>query len=208
MSHNERTPLKGALQTTRYDPVKYADIEGDVKSKSGSTAVRFEVDSSNEVKSGWRPSLSTGLYGLAGILLIAGGFELWRYESSGGILPPTVPQPIDEHPRHVSQGGSWSSEADPYSTADPESLGFMSVHRRDSSMPGPIFGALIDKDVPLPTNSWCESLFLGETNTGPNNKVFQVPYILDTDTHGGTRQGVDTHPAHVQANTNMVMVSV
>ena len=147
------------------------------------------------------------------------------------------------------EGAAWSAVAQPYSVVDPTSLGLHAIDRGVSSKPGPIFDSILKKDptVPLPTNSWCENLFLGSTR-GPTNKVYQLPYVIDTDTHGGTRQvlvyshhnrprtfepvvspsliqppvmirpaqhtenlhmlqGVDTHPAHVQANDRMVMMT-
>lgn len=80
-------------------------------------------------------------------------------------------------------------------------LGVIGIDRPLVSRPGPIFDKVSSKRIPLPTNSWLESLFLGETNSGPNNRVFQVPYIIDT---GGYIQGVRAHPAHVQANSRQV----
>lgn len=59
-------------------------------------------------------------------------------------------------------------------------IGFIGIDRPLVSRPGAIFEKVSSKRIPLPTNSWLESLFLGETNVGPNNRVFQVPYIVDT----------------------------
>lgn len=68
----------------------------------------------------------------------------------------------------------------PFSFVDPRLLGFQEIGRPESSRPGPIFGDLRKMHVPLPTNSWCENLFLGGTNSGPMNNVFQLPYIIDS----------------------------
>ncbi len=100
---------------------------------------------------------------------------------------------------------AWSSRASPFSTIDPDSLGFIPMDRPDISKPGPIFGDLLNRKVPLPTNSWYENLLLGFQNNRAENKVFQVPYIIDT---GGPIPGVRTHSCHVQANNRAVMVSV
>lgn len=99
---------------------------------------------------------------------------------------------------------AWSSRAAPFSTVDPASLGFIPMDRPDISKPGPIFGDLLDRNLPLPTNSWYENFLLGMRNDGQENKVFQVPYILDT---GGHIPGVRTHSCHVQANNRAVMAS-
>lgn len=58
--------------------------------------------------------------------------------------------------------------------------------------------------VPLPTNSWCENLFLGPSSSLENNHVFQVPYIIDL---AGIIQGPRTHPTRVQANDRAVMMT-
>ncbi len=104
------------------------------------------------------------------------------------------------------EGAAWSAIAQPYSVVNPESLGFLALDRPKVSMPGAIFGDLLLKKKPLPTNSWCENFFLGEENTLSMNRVFQLPYILDTDTKNGTLQGITTHPTHVRANDRMVEV--
>jgi len=102
------------------------------------------------------------------------------------------------------EGGAWSAISLPFSTVSPASLGMIVVDRPSSSSPGPIFKNLVSRGIPLPTNSWCENFFLGRSNTGEHNKVFQVPYILDT---ADTIPGVRTHPAHVQANDRAVMMT-
>jgi len=72
-----------------------------------------------------------------------------------------------------------------------------------------VFGELLVRGpddellIPLPTNNWYENLLLGSSNVDAENKVFAVPYILDTS---GYIQGIRTHPAHVQANDRTVMV--
>jgi len=102
------------------------------------------------------------------------------------------------------EGGAWSSIAVPFSTVSPMSLGVRNVDRPQQSSPGPIFKNLVNRQIPLPTNSWCENFFLGQSNTGPDNKVFQVPYIVDTS---GPLQGIRTHATHVQANDRAVMMT-
>ena len=102
------------------------------------------------------------------------------------------------------EGNAWSSIAVPFSTVSPASIGFRSIDRPQSSSPGPIFKNFINRQIPLPTNSWCENFFLGNSNTGHDNKVFQVPYILDT---AGPTQGIRTHSTHVQANDRAVMMT-
>lgn len=106
------------------------------------------------------------------------------------------------HPEVVT-GAAWSSRAAPLSTMNPEDLGVQTIDRPSASKPGPAFRALQNLSVPLPTNSWYENLFIGSDNTVAESSVFQVPYILDT---AGRLVGIRTHPCHVQANTNMVMV--
>lgn len=102
------------------------------------------------------------------------------------------------------EANAWSSIASPFSIVSPVSLGFIAVDRPAISSPGPIFKNLVSRQIPLPTNSWCENFFLGKSNTGPENKVFQVPYILDT---AGPIQGIRTHSTHVQANDRAVMMT-
>lgn len=102
------------------------------------------------------------------------------------------------------EGEAWSSIAAPYSTVDPRDLGLVSAERTLGSKPGPIFADVLNTSTPLPTNSWCENLFLGSSNNGENNKVFQVPYIIDS---GGIIPGIRTHPGHVQANDRSVMMT-
>ena len=69
---------------------------------------------------------------------------------------------------------SWSANAAPFSIVEPATVGFKSVDRPVLSSPGPIFD---HASGPLPTNSWCENFFLGASNTGEQNKVFQIPYV-------------------------------
>ena len=108
---------------------------------------------------------------------------------------------------YPKEGAAWSAIAQPLSLTDPESLGFIAIHRPEVSMPGAIFGDLLLAHVPLPTNSWCENFFLGQSNTASMNRVFQLPYVIDTESLNGDTQGVNTNPAHVQANDRAVEVS-
>lgn len=105
---------------------------------------------------------------------------------------------------------AWSSKALPFSTVDPASLNVIVVDRPFSSKPGPVFGELLERGpddellIPLPTNNWYENLLLGSSTVDAENKVFAVPYILDTS---GYIQGIRSHPAHVQANDRTVMMT-
>jgi hypothetical protein len=73
-------------------------------------------------------------------------------------------------------GGQKMPLIEPYSSMDPLELGLLPAIRYNSK-PGEIFANLYN--VPLPTNSWCQNLLLGAT-TSPENRVFQVPFIIDT----------------------------
>lgn len=108
-------------------------------------------------------------------------------------------------------GSAWSSKAEPFSFVDPTSLGILSIDRPASSKPGRILDNLISvnsdshiPETPLPTNTWYQNLILGDSNTDPENKIFQIPHIIDT---AGYIRGIRTHPCHLQANDRMVMVS-
>ena len=105
---------------------------------------------------------------------------------------------------------AWSSKADPFSYVNPVDLGFLPVNRPLSSRPGEILSNLVTKDsvsgaplTPLPTNAWYQNLILGSSNTDPENKVFQVPYVVDT---AGVIPGVRTHPCYLEANDRTVLV--
>lgn len=102
------------------------------------------------------------------------------------------------------ESAAWSSKAAPFSIVDPTTIGVIGIERPSISLPGKAFGNLVDKDIPLPTNTWFENFMLGPGDDENGNKVFQVPYILDT---AGPIAGVRTHACHVQANDRMVMVS-
>ena len=169
----ERTPLRSGLRPVKYDPSSVADLE--------STMVHLNVDSGldgdNVRRSGsggpWKPAVRAGL--LMCFLVSMACVMVLTTQRQRYALPV--------------EGAAWSAVAQPYSVVDPTSLGLHAIDRGVSSKPGPIFDSILKKDptVPLPTNSWCENLFLGSTR-GPTNKVYQLPYVIDTDTHGGTRQ--------------------
>jgi hypothetical protein len=101
-------------------------------------------------------------------------------------------------------GAAWSSQASPLSIEDPVHLGIIQVDRPYDSRPSKAFGELLDKGIPLPTNTWYENFVLGSDNTVAESNVFQVPYILDTSGH---LTGLRTHACHVQASAKTVMVS-
>jgi endo-1,3(4)-beta-glucanase len=98
------------------------------------------------------------------------------------------------------ESGAWSSIATPFATVDPRDLGLLQANRPQSSKPGRIFDNFRKSDtkqVPLPTNSWCENFFLGFDNVQSQNKVFQLPYIIDT---AGIIPGIRTHSVNLEAN--------
>lgn len=103
------------------------------------------------------------------------------------------------------EGAAWSSNAEPFSNVDPASLGFISALRPSASVPGAVFGDTYvsgsDSNKPLPTNAWYQNLLIGST-VDEQNKVFQIPYILDT---AGPIPGIRTHHGHVQGNDRMVI---
>lgn len=76
------------------------------------------------------------------------------------------------------------------------------MERPEGSLPAKI---LEEVKGPLPTNSWCENLFIGQSNTAPSSSVFQVPYIIDTASTDFP--GLRIHGAHVQANDRAVMMT-
>lgn len=106
---------------------------------------------------------------------------------------------------------AWSSKAEPFSVVDPTTIGILSIDRPNNSKPGPVLSNLIAinstshaPETPLPTNTWYQNLILGNSNNDPENKIFQIPYIIDA---AGFIPGLRTHPCHLQANDRMVMVS-
>ena len=93
---------------------------------------------------------------------------------------------------------AWSSNATPFSELDPHDAGFTYVDRPPESRPSEIFRNVRNSGQPLPTNSWCENLFLGGIHQrSPENNVYQIPYVIDT---AGPVPGIRTHPVHVQSN--------
>ena len=197
MPATEKTPLKTPIRALKYDPIHYTDLESELKNgqRSSSTTVHLNIESSSSSgqDSTWKTKhnvvriAAVTCFGLAMLLTMA---------------------ILTSHRRLPIEGAAWTAVAQPYTVANPMELGFKGINRFGIHQPGGIFDSILRKDptVPLPTNSWSENLFLGDTR-GPTNKVFQLPYIVDTDTHEGTRQGLDTHPAHVQANDRMVMMT-
>lgn len=100
------------------------------------------------------------------------------------------------------EGMVWSSDSPPFSVSDPRDLGFLDLDRPEVSQPGKI---LEQVSGPLPTNSWCENLFIGQSNSAKSSSVFQVPYIIDTASKDNP--GLRIHEAHVQANDRAVMMT-
>jgi len=105
----------------------------------------------------------------------------------------------------TASAGTWSSaKVAPFSTVNPDSIGFTSYDRR-TAKPGPVFAKMFDTGIPLPTNSWYENFLLGIETNSEQNVVFQVPYILDT---AGKIPGIRMHPCYVQAFSKQVMVTI
>jgi hypothetical protein len=99
-------------------------------------------------------------------------------------------------------GAAWNADADPFSVMDPHDLGFTYVDRPEISKPGEVFRNLRSSGAPLPTNSWCENFLLGSGhNNAAENKVFTIPYVLDT---AGPIPGVRTHASLVLGTTTSV----
>jgi hypothetical protein len=63
---------------------------------------------------------------------------------------------------------------------------------------------MVELDMPIPTNSWSENLFLGQSTTGSDNRIFQVPYIFDT---GGPITGIRVHTCNLQAADRSVLMT-
>ena len=217
MRATEFTPLRSSVRVLKYDPLqRHTDIESKGLFNTGSTTVQIF---SSKHHSSWKVKLARIVAVTAA--LVATGIIILSLKST---KPTTTVLPIlPKHdandmkpnvPSHKGkpvvpiEGAAWSAIAQPLSILDPETLGFLAIDRPPISMPGLIFGELLEKNVALPTNSWCENLFLGASNTEATNRVYQLPYVIDTEVHGNlSTQGVETHPAHVQANEKMVEVS-
>jgi hypothetical protein len=193
MKATEFTRLRSPIKVLSYEVLKQTN---DVESNS-SCRVEALIDRTADgmTQKSQKSSTYRGLiYVSATVFVILFLATLTTYASN---KPTIAPYP--------KEGAAWSAIAQPLSFVDPETLGFIAIDRPEVSMPGPIFGELLLANVPLPTNSWCENLFLGSTNTASMNRVFQLPYVIDTESQNDT-QGVNTHPAHVQANDRTVEV--
>jgi hypothetical protein len=132
---------------------------------------------------------------LISIALIAFGALLWVLQEKGGInsLADLLPM--------LGAGSAISIE--PYSVTDPRETYFSGIKRPDN-LPGKAFGDLRKRKLALPTNSWCENLLYGNHLNRSTNKVFQVPYIVDT---AGPITGIRYHGATMQANDRMVITT-
>lgn len=112
-------------------------------------------------------------------------------------------QPDYDYNSAIFPGKDYTRPNSPFSYLDPNKL-ILETDRTVDSKPGKIWGDLRFKNVPLPTNSWCMGLFLGNGNrTDEDNKVFQLPYVIESFQF---MQGVRVHPIRVQANDRMVMM--
>jgi hypothetical protein len=180
----ESTPLK--IINLKYEPLQ-TDVE-EIRNDRGSRGhlpVKFNESTTSCSTTVFRAASIIGIIIFAAVLLLS-------YVS---IYPHIAPFPIMD------------SAFQPFSKVNPESLGFISINRPNASMPGRIFDQLSEKHIPLPTNSWCENFFLGDSNDGVTNRVYVLPYVIDTDSHDGTTQGLNIHPGHVQATDHSMMVN-
>mmetsp|Transcript_31779 Transcript_31779/g.30301 ORF Transcript_31779/g.30301 Transcript_31779/m.30301 type:complete len:1026 (+) Transcript_31779:155-3232(+) len=198
MRSTEYTPLCAPKRVVKYDPLR-TYTEGDaILDNSGSTTVHL-MPSGN--KHSWK-SNAVRVAAVTMLVLSTCAVLLSFQSPPTDVDVPVFPKRNDDTPKGPSrpvsppkdngplprQGAAWSSIAQPLSILDPESLGIIGIDRPEVSMPGLIFGELLEKHVPLPTN-----------------RVYQLPYVIDTETHGNmSTQGVETHPCHVQANEKMV----
>jgi hypothetical protein len=217
MQATEKTPLR-ALRVLKYHPLQLSgDLDRENSDNKGSTTVKLFADAKTDKKKNVARNIAITLF-LLSICLIYLSVKTTSI-SEPDVTPvtpdhnkkkPTLPvlKPVKPvKPVVPIEKAAWSAIAQPLSILNPESLGFLAIDRPPISMPGLIFGELLEKNVALPTNSWCENLFLGSSNTESTNRVYQVPYVIDTEVHGNaSTQGVETHPAHVQANEKMVEV--
>ena len=218
MRATEFTPLRSSVKVLKYDPLRgHPDVEGDGVYSGCSTSIQV---SSSQRDSFWKVKTARAAAVIS--VLVTACFIILSFQLSGqGTAPqPIVPKHSVDREKPISpthgvkpvvpiEGAAWSAIAQPLSILNPETLGFLAIDRPPISMPGLIFGELLEKNVALPTNSWCENLFLGASTTESTNRVYQLPYVIDTEIHGNlSTQGVETHPAHVQANEKMVEVRV
>jgi hypothetical protein len=89
---------------------------------------------------------------------------------------------------------------DPISTMDPRGLKLLEAIRPPKSKPPATFGKLRNENVPLPTNSWCENLLLGNV-TEASHKIFQLPYAIDA---AGYLPGLRAHHVQIKGETTAV----
>lgn len=191
MNANEFTPLRISTKVVRYELLGQPDQH---ESEYDRTVILNSKHAGVD-KSRYYFTARASLNASVAILVIVFFTTILTYTNE---RPTIAPYP--------KEGAAWSAIAQPLSLVDPESLGFIAIDRPEVSMPGAIFGDLLLAHVPLPTNSWCENFFLGKSNTASMNRVFQLPYVIDTESLNGDTQGVNTNPAHVQANDRTVEV--
>ena len=221
MRATERTPLKTPLRVLKYDPLQmHNDVENESAYNSGSTTVHIVPVPRKTFWSNRTFQFATVASVIVSACLIVASFQGPEPATELPVTPShskTGDKPLPHRPSYPHkvlpivpiEGAAWSAIAQPLSLLDPETLGFLAIDRPPISMPGLIFGELLEKNVALPTNSWCENLFLGASNTESTNRVYQLPYVIDTEVHGNmSTQGVETHPCHVQANEKMVEVRI
>lgn len=138
----------------------------------------------------------TRLYAAVLLFVVAAVATVLMFQSNAS-PSPSLPE----------QGAAWSSKSQPFSVVNPIDLGVLAVDRPLGSKPGAIFSHFVGyekPDVPLPTNAWYENLLLGYNSNNVENKVFEVPYVMDT---AGAIPGVRAHACHVKAATRSIEVS-
>lgn len=117
---------------------------------------------------------------------------------------PAKRENVDNEPLQ-NRNSYLSSDFPPFSVEDPKSFGISYTSRSAASMPGEIFGSLLTRNVPIPTNMWCENLFFGARSDDESNKVFQIPYVVDA---AGPIVGIRTHSTHLKGTDRSIVMEI
>ena len=149
------------VQYYHYNPIGENEIEG-----TQSNFSPFSVSMSEEQME--KKSSRTRMYAVAVVTL--GIMSVITFLQFSQVANPIVQQEFDPV----------SDVTTPYSTVDPRLLGFPIADRYGNSVPGSIFGDLVNDSTPLPTNAWCQNLLLSDPYNSQANQAFQVPYLVDT----------------------------
>lgn len=88
---------------------------------------------------------------------------------------------------------------DPFSIENPLNHNALSLERPWDTKPGSVLTIAQQEFGSLPTNAWCENMFVGDGNTD-NNRVYQIPYVVDA---AGPAPGIRTNTARLLANTRV-----